>query len=76
METLNSLFNCIAGPKTQAIDTLAEDIMHTKFRHDTTDNNELKKLYRDIVLLQLQKLKEMLTAPIDDVIEETKEQEY
>ena len=75
MENLNSLFEVIADNKMQSIDTLAKDIIHTKDMHDAIDSEEMRKLYREIALLQLQKLKEMLIEPLEEIIKETKEQE-
>ena len=76
MENLNSLFECIADNKMQSIDALAKDIMHTKDMHDAIDSEEMRKLYREIALLQLQKLKEMLIEPLEEIIKETKEQDH
>lgn len=76
MENLNTLFEAIADNKMKSIDTLAKDIMHTKNMHDAIDSEEMRKLYREIALLQLQKLKEMLIEPLEEIIKETKEQEY
>ena len=76
MENFNTLFEIIANNKAKDIDTLAKDIIHTKDVHDAIDSEEMRKLYREIALLQLQKLKEMLIEPLEEIIKETKEQEY
>ena len=76
MENFNTLFEFISDNKAKDIDTLAKDIIHTKDMHDAIDSKEMRKLYREIALLQLQKLKEMLIEPLEEIIKETKEQEY
>lgn len=75
MENFNTLFEIIANNKVTDIDTLAKDIIHTKDMHDAIDSEEMRKLYREIALLQLQKLKEMLIEPLEEIIKETKEQD-
>lgn len=75
MENFNTLFEFISDNKAKDIGTLAKDIIHTKDRHDAIDSEEMRKLYREIALLQLQKLKEMLIEPLEEIIKETKEQE-
>lgn len=76
MENFNTLFEFISDNKAKDIDTLAKDIIHTKDRHDAIDSEEMRKLYREIALLQLQKLKEMLIEPLEEIIKETKEQDH
>ena len=75
MENFNILFEFISDNKAKDIDTLAKDIIHTKDMHDAIDSEEMRKLYREIALLQLQKLKEMLIEPLEEIIKETKEQD-
>lgn len=74
MENFNTLFEFISDNKAKDIGTLAKDIIHTKDMHDAIDSKEMRKLYREIALLQLQKLKEMLIEPLEEIIKETKEQ--
>ena len=73
MENLNTLFEIIANNKVKDIDTLAKDIIHTMDMHDAIDSEEMRKIYREIALLQLQKLKEMLIEPLEEIIKKTKE---
>ena len=75
MENFNILFEFISDNKVKDINTLAKDIIHTKDMHDAIDSEEMRKLYREIALLQLQKLKEMLIEPLEEIIKETKEQD-
>ena len=76
MENFNTLFEFISDNKAKDIDTLAKNIIHTKDMHDAIDSEEMRKLYREIALLQLQKLKEMLIEPLEEIIKETKEQDH
>ena len=73
MENFNKLFEIIANNKATDIDTLAKDIIYTMNVHDAIDSEEMRKIYREIALLQLQKLKEMLIEPLEEIIKETKE---
>ena len=75
MENFNTFFKIIANNKAKDIETLAKYMFHTKDIHDTIYSEEMRKLYREIALLQLQKLKEMLIEPLEEIIKEAKEQE-